>query len=361
MGIFSIFRPAPTPTGTDLSRIVGDGKLRPIRPEPSQIRPLEASVIDIASSLVSLTKIETDIRALKQPDRTMSRRSWLRQLTWHALIDGVFAIVVIKYAGEDDQYLIFPDSLKPTKVGKTRYQYSRNDEYFEADERDILQFRYRFQDTKNVYKLREAEDSFWDRYCKVGSNVGFLYDEALKEGYTGRQSKEVSDEVDSLFMQNMAKSNVARLQGAQRFAELNKGSEPLEPAFSTIVRAWCYNYKLPTSLINLDLPSHSTVTVGASYGHFIRQCVKPLLEDVMEALSIRNDKGIVLNYRDIERGSLLENAEGLMKLSQTGVMTINEIRDVDGYPPREDGDDYPKVAGAPDKVDQNAERGSGTN
>jgi len=133
-------------------------------------------------------------------------------------------------------------------------------------------------------------------------------------------------------MERLKSALIAKMPAGQEFNELSKSQENIEHGFEAIVRAWCYNYKLPTSLINLDLPSHSTVTVGASYGHFIRQCMRPMLEPVINAIAFRIGVTIKINYRNIEKESTLENAEGVMKLSQTGVYTINEIRAIEVIP-----------------------------
>ena len=349
----ALWRPAPEPTGT-----LGDtrylGQTVSVRiPDENEVRPLESAVIDVMASLVSLVRFETDLEILKRPDRTMSLKAWLRQLAWHASIDGIFSIVVVEDSGEDLEYVIFQDSVKPTKMAATDtvYQYSRNDQVFYAPERNILQFRYRYQHTTNLQTLRQAEDSFWARYKRIGENVGIVTDLPTQPGMPGGRVASMPSEEQTLiireFMRRIKDSSVARIPSGQQFTELTKSSEDIEKAFEGIMRAWCYNYRVPTALLYLDLPSHSRESVSATYGHFLRQCVKPLLEDIVEALKERTGAKIKVDYSGIEKGSVIENADQIIKLSQTGVLTINEIREMEGFPPRSDGDIYPNAAGAP--------------
>ena len=351
MGLRDLFRVSSKPSGADTGRMVS---LSPTIPLPDDVRPIEGAVIDIISSLASRVRIESDIPVMQQPDKSMSRRGWLRYLAWHAVIDGLFSIVAVKYAGRDDQYLVFPDSDKPMKISDSasEYHYSRKDVQYRVKEKDILQFRYRYIESSAIRVVREAEDAFWTRYRKMGVNTGFMHSDPTKMGVTQR---ETAQEVDAEFMRMLKQSDVARLPTGQQFTHLQSG-EDIEKAFEAITRAWCYTYKLPTSLLNLDLPSHSTVTISASYGNFIRQCLGPMLEDVMEALSIRNRKPITLDFSGVEKGGVLENSDHIMKLSQTGVLTINEIRALEKYGPRPDGDTYPNVAGAP-----TTDKGNGDN
>ena len=343
----TVFRPPPAPSGNTDPQMAGDGKGGVLLPKKSDLRPIESAILDICANLTSLVTFETKLKVMQQPDKTMSLPDWLRQLSWHANVDGIFALIAVKYAATDVEYIIFSDSLKPIKPNSDVYHYSRNDKEYTAKERDIMQFRFRYHNTDLIERVRYAEDAYWRMYERMGSNVGVLEDKDSKFGF---KQFEVTREVDKAFMEILRDSYVSRAPQGNTFREL-KSTQDIEKAFEAIVRIWCFLYKLPTSLINLDLPSHSTQNVGASYGHFLRQNLKPLINSVTHAISVRTGNGVIANFRAVEKGSALEGAEAVMKMSQTGVFTINEIREIEGYPPRTDGDAYPDVAGAPQTGD----------
>ena len=104
MGLFDYIRALPN-IRPQADQDMVDSRLTP--PQPTEVRPIEASVIDIIASLASIVIIETDLPVMKQPDKTTTISDWLRFLAWNSLVDGVFSLVAMKYAGEDNEYVIF--------------------------------------------------------------------------------------------------------------------------------------------------------------------------------------------------------------------------------------------------------------
>lgn len=351
--IWEIIRPGEKPTGSEDHDLVGDGKGGPkdlLR--PSEIRPIEAAVIDIAASLAGLVVPVTDIAVLKRPDDVKSRYDWLKELYWNAVVDDIYSIVAIRYAGRDSHYLVKPDGLKPDRpTNPTKYTYTRNFTTFSATPRNVLQFRGHYQSNKSLETMRKAEDSFWHRYKKIGYATGFLGQESLIG-----HGVDTEDKVDAKLLDTIMRQFVSRLPRGRSFHDMTP-KDDIEKNFETLVRFWCYNYKVPTSLVNLDLPSHSVPNISASYGHFIRQALKPVLEPVFEILAHRNGGTVKLDYSAVERGTIMDVADGIMKLSQTGVLTINEIRAQSGYGPIDGGDRFPDAAGAPPSSGGEADAG----
>ena len=341
----NIFRPPSPPGGTTTDpNMVGDGKGGVNPPKKNDLRPIESAVLDVVANLTSLVTFDTKLKVMQQPDKFMSLPDWLRFLAWTANTAGVFSLIAIKYAATDVEYVVFPDSLKPLHPNRDSYEYSRNDKTYRAKERDIMQFRYRQHGSDILERARFAEDAFWRMYERIGSNTGVLEERDSKFGF---KQFEVSQEIDQAYMMMLRDSWVARSPQGTQFKEL-KGQQDIEKAFEAMVRWWCFIYKLPTSLLNLDLPSHSTQNVGASYGHFLRQNLRPLINSIANAISIRTGVLVTPNYKAVEKGSALEGAQGIMKMAQSGVFHINEIRAIEGYDPVDGGDQFPDVAGAPE-------------
>ena len=141
---------------------------------------------------------------------------------------------------------------------------------------------------------------------------------------------DAEEQIDSKFMQKLRDSFVARVPKGRKFMDLSP-TDDIQKDFETIAKAWCFNYRVPTGLLNLDKPSQVQTQTITSTGKVISMCLKPMLEPVFEILAYRNKGKVELDYSPMEQGSILDAADSIMKLSQTGVLTINEIREQQGY------------------------------
>ncbi len=363
MDFLNFFRPAsPTQTGAAGLAYLGKEATAP-KFDTGVIKPLEYTVLDRITNLAGLVEWDSDIAVMKRPERLLTRGSWIKKLVYYLLTSPVVSLVAIRQMGGINELHVFSDAIKPFVDDRGRYTYTDHDKtYSNIHPRDILQFSGTMAyDSGRIETLRDAEDVFWTRWDRANVHEGFVMagDEsaALVAGTLEEQAATLSK-----LSTDMAKSPLVLLP--RGFTSPPRGGAgaggpraELKVLYETIIRQWCHFYGLPSSIMNLDLPTHTQVSMVAAYGSFLRNKLIPLLRPVWEAIEIFMDGEITPDYSAVERASDAERAETGKNLAQTGYWTINELRERDGLPSRADGDEYPRVAGAPDKDSESDQGG----
>lgn len=91
------------------------------------------------------------------------------------------------------------------------------------------------------------------------------------------------------------------------------------------------------------------MNIDQADAHLLRDAVIPLVSSVASGLTKIFGEKVKPDMRAVGLPSRSGTPGVMMTLSQTGVMTINEIREQVGLPPMEDGDVLPQTAGAAER------------
>ena len=132
----------------------------------------------------------------------------------------------------------------------------------------------------------------------------------------------------------MEKNAVAIMPPGYQGKEMMKSNSiNLDVLYPVMVKQWCHFYGLPTSLMNLDLPTHTDVSLTAAYESFLKQRLIPTVQDVFEAIQQVSGNRIEVTYDRVERAGERESAEITKNLAQSGIFTINELQGKVGTSP----------------------------
>lgn len=153
------------------------------------------------------------------------------------------------------------------------------------------------------------------------------------------------------FVQNATLNSVSLVPKDYEFkATPNLSLDPYL-LYEYVVSQYCLYFKVPPSLLNVKMPSHTDISLSAAYNSFIRKSLGPLLEDVFQTISLDLSEetgsriNIVVDYDPL----IVSGAEEKSKLAGTGIYSTNELREMDGKKPAtwEGADEPPKTQGVP--------------
>lgn len=143
------------------------------------------------------------------------------------------------------------------------------------------------------------------------------------------------------------------------FLEFRPTGQVAHPMFEGIdiaIREICRVFGVPSELMGMTPYRSDYMNTD---NHLLTESVFPLLDSVCgtwtEAL------GIGTRYwpLSLHRPTLNSAAHTLMGLAQTGIMTINELRQLTGLSPLPDHDIMPMTAGAPERSEDRQKQGGG--
>ena len=334
-----------------------------VKPRLNQVRPIESAILDRMVSMAKLVEWETTARPLQRPDNLLTRADWIGELVWYLLTEPVVSLCFVRGpVGLIQQVLVFPDSVKPTVVRQNDtdvYVYTKNDISYTVLLEDIMQFAGRMTGmvaTANVENLRAAEDEYWEKWKRYNQHEGLV---AVGEGSNLPGDLEKQAALLKKLSGSMKTAALALMPKGFEVGSVAKANAVnLKDSYEVIVRHYCTFYGLPYSLISFERQSgqggsgSSGVSQTLAYGAFMRQKLQPLLKPVFEALGVFLGVEVAVNYAPVEKASETELSETMMRFAQTGVLTINELRQIYNgervvLDARADGDEYPNSAGAP--------------
>ena len=324
--------------------------------------PIEEAVIEKICHISSLIKWKSKDPVIRKPEIELTPADWARKVTFHLMTDQITSICVIKgfkgTAGMVTEYHVFSDTLKERNpINKQKHSYFEQDQEYLVDFKDINQLSGRvashgFYD--RLQMLRMAEREYWKRWERINQMEGILSldpDKSRMSGTPEEILKNLNETIDRLKNHALAITPPDAVLGNAIF---RPGTIDMEKLLETVVRQYCYLFELPTSLMNLDLPTHSEVSFSAAYGGFLRQKLIPMWSPVFQILESISGYPIEVDYGQVEKASESEMAEIAVRLGQSGTLTIDEIREKLGYPklPGGKGEDFPTTAGAGKKEDK---------
>lgn len=125
------------------------------------------------------------------------------------------------------------------------------------------------------------------------------------------------------------------------------GSPPHKERIETSLAGVARVYGVPLQLLMVQ--AGQRMDIEQLDANLMRDAVLPLLHDTTAALSRITMKDVMIDDTRVALPTRTGITGNAMTLSQTGVMTINEIREVLGLPPIDGGDVLPQTAGAAER------------
>lgn len=339
--------------------------------------PIQLSVVSRVANLASLVQIETPISRMRRPERLTVLPTWIRKLVYHLMVHNTIGVIMIRdrVTNRISEIYVTNDYVKPTAMqsnGSYTYSYTEGEKtYDNVPEEDILEFSWTVtyaQNTKPVTDaLIKAENEFWVQFWNASKLRGLVgYDD--EETLLGKLSGDQTDKALKALGEDMAQRNIALLPTRMKYFPAST-QEKLLDMQEAVLRSWCHYYGVPTSIFGVDLPTHSTTTLTATYGALVRQVIMPMLEPVWTGISDYFSQmdnkvmPIVADYSRIEKAGMGEIGDVLMKLAQTDAFTRNDLRKMAGQDelPGDEGNKIAQGAGKTDTQGDSNDEGTGGN
>ena len=306
---------------------------------------LRSAVVEKIAMLGSLVEIEVegsamDRRRFEFPSQIIPQKSWLKNLIYMmnefggaGLVDWRNTLVLLPPREgieiSSDKSFTFTDEFGDTQ--KT----SKNIVMF-FSQRNITRI--------NLKMARVAEIEFWSAASKINQN----FQNVMTADMDFRRLGETEYQASLQRLRQYAGSSATPIFDMEtQIVPSSRSSEKLADMFELVLRMYCHAYFFPTSLMQIDLPSHSDSSFESAYGNFLRMNLMPTLEPVFRGLGEYFKAEIKVDYSKIQKPTDLEQAKVLKELAQTGVLTINEVRARGGYDAISGGDELPSPAGSP--------------
>lgn len=297
-------------------------------------------------------------------ERVLRDPSWLlsvdREMFWRRVYEGMLydgEVAVYRTAsgklrvGKTDGSAIITGDGAETRVSRsfrTRRMGDEDEETFDVQDTDICRLFWA-EDGMTPWRLIQKEAAAY------AESTDDLYQEAQKARRMAAEVdiNEALQEIDQLdekldeFQQALKNGQKQRIypfpKGVNikpvQFGHDAPHDERLRVSLAGIARV----YGVPLQLLNAGVDRQ---TVDEADAHLLRDAVVPLVRSVASGLTKVFRADVQPDMRKVGLPSRTGIAGLMMKLSQTGVLTINEIREQVGYPPMEGGDEFPETAGA---------------
>lgn len=141
------------------------------------------------------------------------------------------------------------------------------------------------------------------------------------------------------------------------FIEFRPTGQVAHPMFEGIdiaIREICRVYGVPPELMGLTAYRGDYMNTD---NHMLTEAVFPLLDSVCGTWEEAIAQPVRYWPLSLHRPTLNSAAHTLMGLAQTGIMTINELRQLTGMSPLPDHDIMPMTAGAPERAEDRQKQG----
>lgn len=266
-----------------------------------------------------------------------------RVVTIAFIMDGHGPTVEIKsFSSHTDNH----ELKKEKKVQFT--DYIDNTKKYEVHQSDIAQFsRYPDGNWDQPTLIRKEEQEYYLRGLKINKIVGFIEDTHRELSGIYGDSQDEAKALGKL-MNRFAENNLTIVPKDHKFTSYNLESIDRKMWRENILSDYCDWYGLPVPLFYKNLPTHTTQTLSNAYAQFIRSVLNPIFEPILSVMGRRFNTEFVLDYSQLQ----VLSADELMKMSQTGIYTINELRAKAGEQPIPGGDKIPDAAGTTPTDDQ---------
>lgn len=218
-----------------------------------------------------------------------------------------------------------------------------------------------------VLVAKDAAAAYSGAIDQLGQDIdrGHVVDSVMKQeelyddpGQTLEHMKELSDKLNSgrKFQRLTLPKGIAfdKLDGTSTHPP---HTEQINQSIAAVARV----YGVPLALLETATPSMQMPPIEQLDTQLLRNAVIPMIQGIASAMS--HAFGVMIDID--EKRAALPARTGLggllMQLSQTGAMTINEIREVAGLPEHADGDQFPQTAGAAERQNDGQTNGDNTN
>lgn len=208
----------------------------------------------------------------------------------------------------------------------------------------------------------ESMDSPWQVISKEAMAYSEMMDDLYQEG---KHARRITNEIE--FTDTFSDPSMVDEKLSEMNKLLNSGRKYITVALAKGVN---YSPRQPVSSpdhggrVGVSLASVARVygvplqllqsgvwrqSIDQSDAHLLRDAVLPLVNDVAAGLSKIFKSEVKVDMRKVGLPSRTGTAGLLMQLGQSGVLTINEIREQAGFDPIEGGDVLPQTAGAAER------------
>lgn len=340
--------------GTTLTKPTGLG-------DPRSNGAVVSCVQKIVSRSLEIPYISTD----RSVQRVLDSPSWLKsvdsQMFWRRIYEEIL------YDGEAGIFRAASGGLRVGKVQEDATpEGSRVMRSFLTPALGDVDSETLRVDDADVCRLRWSESGVraWE-ICRTDALAyAELMDDLYQEGkFARRVTQEIvydehfndpdglDEQLEEIYskMRSGRKQQVPTLRRGVSFEskpipESPPHAERLTEALAGVARV----YGVPLQLLNTGLERH---TVDEADAHLLRDSVLPLVRSVASGLTKIFGRPVEVDMRKVGLPSRTGIAGLVMQLSQSGVMTIDEVREQIGLPPIGDerGDEFPTTAGAGDR------------
>ena len=323
----------------------------------SGLYPFQGVVLNKIANLASQTKLTTNSMWFGlRPQKYTTVPQWLQKVTYTMLKNEVVSIVAVRdyRTNKITEYHVFEDTFDNFTDGGPRTFVDQDQTYTNIPRGDVLQFSFSVDPYFKALEatLQKAELAYW-RTCANADRMRGIA--GWDNAFSGRLPSDQELEVMKTMSSDISSMGMGILPTAAKFTSASL-LVPLHEHQEVILRNWCHFYSFPTSLMNIDLPSHTDVSHTAAYGNFVRMTLAPMLNAVFAGISYHSGFALDADYTRVEKASDGEESETRMKQAQSGIYTINELRNKEGLEPIKGGDELASAAGNNDPEENKGDK-----
>ena len=207
---------------------------------------------------------------------------------------------------------------------------------------------------ENLKAFRAAEDAL-NLYTKslprMRGTLQASQDNLARQFGMATGDDEGTTEMYKTFVKNTTLNSVSLSPKDYEFKPVPALSMDPYLLYEHVVSQYCLYFRVPPSLLNVKMPSHTDISLAAAYNSFIRKSLAPMLEDVFQTISLdlSEETGSNIQIKVDYNPLVVSGAEEKSKLAGTGIYSTNELREMDGKEPAtwEGADEPPNVQGGP--------------
>lgn len=327
-----------------------------------------ACVSKIVSRAIEIPFVSTD----PSVQRVLDAPSWLKSVDAAKFWERLYETVLY-----DGEATVFRASTGTLRIGRassglviegsgteteriyrdvqTRMIGDQDEETIRVGEPDLCRVRW-----------SDSAERPWSVCRKDALAYAELMDDLYQEGRFSRRITEEVEFTDAFTSKEAADEKLAEIQGIltngrkQQSVALMKGmhfmprhgvsSPPHEERLTQALLGVARVFGVPLQLLGVAQAKRE-VSIEEADAQLLRDAVIPLARKVASGLAKVFSRPVQVDMRQVGLPSRTGVAGLMMQLSQTGVLTINEIREQVGYGPTDGGDEFPTTAGAGDRTD----------
>ena len=226
---------------------------------------------------------------------------------------------------------------------------------WDANDSDDPLSKNPLQNILDLLKSYDALQSYILDFTSKGNKISYLLkkDNQVKVSNIENFKKAFKD-VTTQISADKRFSAVALKEGLE-IDKLDITAVPdVDKLYNVIVKVVCSVYGVPSYLVGVKETGNTNPDNEQIYDSLYRSAVRPLLKQAEAELEKHLSVNVKFKTDEIGKPDFTGMANASMKLSQSGIFTKNEIREMWGYKGIEGGNEIPAPAGAPnrDKTDK---------